>query len=82
MTRPLLDRGAFVFVLVSPKGKIVKETVSLTKRECESCAFSYMADRLGNHWQSEFWKRWEAGQRDIRKRGYQIRKARLSVVLP
>lgn len=71
-----------IFALVSPRGKIIEDTLGRTKWECEGRSFSYMAKHLGQSWESKFWKQWHPAQKDIRKRGYRIERIVLSRSAP
>ena len=66
-----------LYALISPKGKIIDQTIGFSREEAEGQAFNYMAMRLGRNWMDEFWKRWQPAQEDIRSRGYKIKRVRL-----
>jgi hypothetical protein len=66
-----------MYVLMTPDCKFVESTVGHSKQECEGYAFNYLAQKFGQEWEMQFWKRWRAAQNDIRKRGYRIVRVRL-----
>jgi len=67
-----------MWALLTPKGKILKDTVAPTRGECWERGFWAVSARQGDQWQRLYWKRWDASIQSARRLGYQIR--RVSVI--
>lgn len=82
-------REEFGYVLVSPSGKMVKQTFSLGLQGCQQKAFDYLyvSSTLNNytdtkkrtrpHWSTKFWKKWDEFVAARVKRGWVIKRARI-----
>ncbi len=51
-------RSRTVWALISPKNKIIVETLAPTRDECWTHAFDIVSLCLGDHWRKQFWKCW------------------------
>jgi len=67
-----------MWALLTPKGKILKDTVAATRQECWERGFWAVSSRQGDGWQQLYWKRWDESIRSARRLGYKIR--RVSVI--
>lgn len=61
-----------MWALMTPKGKILKHTVSPTRSECWEASFWTVSDKLGTEWHEKFWKRWNPSIRSARAHGYKM----------
>ena len=63
-----------LYCLVTPRGKIVEETICTNKSECWSRSFNYLCAKLGPDFERRYWKKWDESRAAARKLGYKIAK--------
>ena len=65
-------RSRTVWALVSPKNKIIIETLAPTRNESWTLAFDIVSLTLGDDWRKQFWKRWPESIASARTNGWRL----------
>ena len=76
------DLTCKVWVLRSPKGKLIPQTIAVHKENAQIVAFDYLyalRRHAGFEWTSTYWKQWDPFIKERKRRGWLVVRATVSV---
>lgn len=79
MNESISTKAVYAWALVSPSGRIIRETLSSTCEKAQHRAFDHLF-RAKGHWTSGFWKQWDEFVEARAERGWVVRRVSVTVV--